>query len=53
MKKEITIGFRTDKDIRNALEKMAKIERRSLSSVIETILYHHLKEKKLLEETEK
>ncbi len=48
MKKEIIIGFRTDKDIKKALELLAKEERRSISSVIETILYYHLKEKKLL-----
>jgi len=48
MRKEISIGFRTDKAIKNALEQLAKEDRRSLSSVIETILYRHLKERNLL-----
>ena len=48
MRKEISIGFRTDKDIKHALELIAKDDRRSLSSVIETILYHYLKDRNLL-----
>ena len=46
MKRNITICFRTDTEIRNSLRKLAEDERRSLSSVIETIIYHHLKKKK-------
>jgi len=48
LRKEISIGFRTDKAIKHALEQIAKDDRRSISSVIETILYHHLKDRNLL-----
>jgi len=48
MKKEITICFRTDKAIRSSLEKIAGDDRQTISAVIETILYNHLKEKKAL-----
>ena len=47
MKKEITIGFRTDKEIRGALEQIADEKRQTLSAVIETILYKHIKEIKM------
>ena len=43
MKKEITICFRTSEDLRNALEAVARGDRRSLSSVIELILTDHVK----------
>lgn len=49
MKKEITIGFRTDKEIRNALEKIAGEKRLSVSAVIESILYERMKELKALQ----
>jgi hypothetical protein len=49
MRKDITICFRTDKTIRNSLEKMAEEGRRTISAVIETILYEHMKEKKILQ----
>jgi hypothetical protein len=49
MRKDITICFRTDKIIRNSLEKMAEEGRRTISAVIETILYEHMKEKKVLQ----
>ena len=48
MKKGITIGFRCGEEIKLGLEKLAREDRRSISSVIELILYKHLKEKKLL-----
>ena len=53
MKKEITIGFRTDKDIRSALEKIAEEKRQTLSAIIETILYNHIKEVKIDQGREK
>ena len=49
MRKDITICFRTDKAIRNSLESMANKDRQTISFVIETILYNHLKEKKALD----
>ena len=48
MKKDITICFRTSTQIRGSLEKIAEEERKTVSSVIETILYNTLKEKKAL-----
>ena len=48
MKKEITIGFRTGREIRNALEAIAKEKRLSVSAVIESILYDRMKELKAL-----
>ena len=38
MRKDITICFRTNEEMRNALGKVAREERRSLSSVIELVL---------------
>jgi hypothetical protein len=52
MKKDITICFRTNSDIRNSLEKIAEEERQSLSSVIETILFNNLRERKALQSIE-
>jgi predicted transcriptional regulator len=46
MKKEYTICFRTSKDIKNSLGNVAKRKRQTLSSVIEDVLYHYLKENK-------
>jgi hypothetical protein len=51
MKKDITICFRTSREIKNSLEKLAKIKRQTLSSVIEDVLYYHLKEKKAFKES--
>ncbi len=48
MKKDVTICFRTSEDLRTSLEKIAEGERRSLSSIIETVLYNHLKDKHVL-----
>ncbi|MBA4390180.1 MAG: hypothetical protein C0399_04500 [Syntrophus sp. (in: bacteria)] len=48
MKKDVTICFRTSEDLRASLDKVAAGERRSLSSIIETVLYDYLKEKKEL-----
>jgi hypothetical protein len=42
MNKEVTICFRTNDELRKALETMARADRRSLSSVIEIILTDHL-----------
>jgi hypothetical protein len=44
-----TISFRTGEEIRNALEKISKEEKRSISSIIETALYLHLTERNKLE----
>ncbi len=43
MKKEITICFRTNEELRGALEILAREDRRSLSSAIELILTDYLK----------
>jgi hypothetical protein len=43
MKKEITICFRTNEELRGALEVVAREDRRSLSSAIELILTDYLK----------
>jgi hypothetical protein len=48
MTKHTTICFRTSDDIRVALETIAKNERQSLSSLIESILFRHLKETRAL-----
>ncbi len=45
MKKDVTICFRTNDELRQSLEKIADAERRSLSSIIENILYGHVKDK--------
>ena len=47
MKKDITICFRTSDELRTSLEKVAKEGRRSLSAMIENILYDFLKEKRV------
>ncbi len=47
MKKDITICFRTSDELRSSLEKVAKEGRRSLSAMIENILYDYLKEKRI------
>jgi hypothetical protein len=43
MKKEVTICFRTNEELRGALEVVAREDRRSLSSAIELILTDYLK----------
>jgi len=45
MKKDVTICFRTSEDLRISLEKIATVQRRSLSSIIETVLYGYVDEK--------
>jgi hypothetical protein len=45
MKKDVTICFRTSEDLRTSLEKVAEGERRSLSSIIETVLFGYLNDK--------
>jgi hypothetical protein len=46
MSKSIMICFRTSEELRDAIETIAKKERRSLSAMIEKILYKHLEERK-------
>ena len=46
MNKNITICFRASEDLRSALEMISKAERRSLSSMIENILYAYLESRK-------
>jgi hypothetical protein len=46
VKKPITICFRTSEELRNALETVAREDRRSLSSVIELVLTDYLKMKR-------
>ena len=48
MTKNVTICFRTNDDLRKAFKKISQQERRSISSVIENILYAHLKDGKAL-----
>jgi hypothetical protein len=43
MKKNVSICFRTSAAIRDALSNIAEEERKSVSSVIESIIYQHLK----------
>ena len=40
MKKDAVICFRLSEELKRALEQIAKVERRSLSSTIENILYN-------------
>jgi c-di-GMP-binding flagellar brake protein YcgR len=49
MRKHSTICFRTSNEIRKALESISVSERKSLSSIIETILFQHLKDRKTLQ----
>ena len=53
MKKDRLICFRTGKDFHESLSRVAKKERRSLSSTIETILTNDLKNKKESKSVEK
>lgn len=46
MSKSIMICFRTSEELRNAIEVIAKEEKRSVSAMIEKILYKHLEERK-------
>ena len=46
MKKELAICFRTTKDNKKSLEQIAKESRKSVSSVIENIIYNYLGENK-------
>lgn len=46
MKKDSPICFRVNSDLRESLAQIARKDRRSLSSTIETILINYLKEKK-------
>ena len=40
--RDITICFRTSEDLRKELERISTSERRSLSSLIENILYDYM-----------
>lgn len=51
--KNSLICFRTSEDLRNALEKISKEERRSLSSTIKTILYKYVEGRKELKYVKK
>jgi hypothetical protein len=53
MKKESLICFRASKELHESLSQAAKEDRRSLSSMIETILTSYLKEKKEFQGVEK
>jgi len=46
MEKDTTICFQTTSDIRNAIEEIAEKENRSVSSVVESIVYQHLNDNK-------
>jgi hypothetical protein len=46
MKKNIMICFRANEDLRSSLEMISKEERRSVSSMIENILYRYLEDRK-------
>jgi hypothetical protein len=49
MIKDTTICFQTSSEIRNSLEKIAEKESQSVSSVVESIIYHYLKSDKAVE----
>lgn len=53
MKKDVTICFRTNEELKHTLEKIAEVERRSLSSIIENILHGQIKNKTGLKGTKK
>jgi hypothetical protein len=53
MKKESLICFRASKELHESLSHAAKEDRRSLSSMVETILTNYLKEKKAFQGVEK
>jgi hypothetical protein len=46
MEKDITICFQTTSEISNALERIAREKSESLSSVVESIIYHYLQDNK-------
>jgi hypothetical protein len=48
MEKDTTICFQTTSDILNAITEIAEKESRSISSVVESIVYQHLKDNKAL-----
>jgi hypothetical protein len=48
-RKEVTICFRTDSRLRNALKRIADGEKRSLSSLIETLIIDHVEKKSELD----
>ena len=53
MKKDVTICFRTNEELKQTLEKIAEVERRSLSSIIENILHGQVRNKAELKGTKK
>jgi hypothetical protein len=50
--KDAVICLRINKNLRSALERMSKTERRSLSSTVQNILYTHIEERGLQDLTE-
>lgn len=50
MVKDSTISFQTSSEIRHYLDKLAEQKKQSVSSVVESIIYSHLKDNKALEE---
>ncbi len=48
MEKDTTICIQTTSDIRDAIEEIAGKENRSVSAVVESIVYQHLKDNKAL-----
>jgi hypothetical protein len=53
MNKNTTICFRTNEDLHNALQKISKEERRSISSTIKAILYQYVEGRKELKFVQK
>lgn len=53
MKKDVTICFRTNEELKQTLEKIAEVERRSLSSIIENMLHNQVKDRAELKGTKK
>jgi hypothetical protein len=49
MIKDSSVSFQTSSEICRCLEKLAEQEKRSVSSVVESIIYSHLKDNKVLE----
>lgn len=49
MKKETTICFQTGSEVKNCLEKIAEKEGQSVSSVVESIVCHYLKNEKAMD----
>ena len=48
MEKDMTVCFQTTSEIHKAIEEIAEKENRSISAVVESIVYQHLKDNKVL-----